>query len=130
SVSNPPNPWLLLEVEYLDEVSEACLELFEDYIRSIVAENDSFDVGFRFSVNPYRGCFHACVYCMSGDTLVAMADGTTKPLRDLRAGDEIYGTELVGRCRRYVHTNVLAHWETSKFVYRICFEDGIELVAS
>ena len=34
-----------------------------DASRSILAENDSPDVGFRFSLNPYRGCEHGCVYC-------------------------------------------------------------------
>jgi DNA repair photolyase len=39
------------------------LEVFEDHTRQILAKNDSPDVGFTFSVNPYRGCFHACAYC-------------------------------------------------------------------
>src|SRR5690606_15000092 len=30
--------------------------------------NDSPDVGFRFSVNPYRGCFHGCAYCYARPT--------------------------------------------------------------
>ena len=34
-----------------------------DASRSILAENDSPDLGFRFSLNPYRGCEHGCVYC-------------------------------------------------------------------
>ncbi|MFN2616521.1 MAG: radical SAM protein, partial [Thermoleophilaceae bacterium] len=46
---------------------------------------------FRWTINPYRGCSHACTYCMSGDTLVLMADGRTKPLEEVRAGDRIYG---------------------------------------
>jgi len=62
-VSNPPNPWLSTAVEYLEEVPPARLEVFEDTTRSIVAENDSPDVGFRYSVNPYRGCVHGCAYC-------------------------------------------------------------------
>jgi DNA repair photolyase len=36
---------------------------FRDVSRSIVAHNDSPDVGFRVSVNPYRGCEHGCIYC-------------------------------------------------------------------
>jgi DNA repair photolyase len=129
-VSNPPNPWISSQIEYLDEVPEARLEVYEDHTKNILAENDSPDVGFRFSVNPYRGCYHACAYCMSGDTLVSMADGTTRPLRDLRVGDAIYGTERCGDYRRYVHTEVLAHWETSKLAYRLRLDDGTELTAS
>lgn len=62
-VSNPPNPWLSTDVEYLEEVPPARLEVFEDTTRSILAENDSPDLGFRYSVNPYRGCVHGCGYC-------------------------------------------------------------------
>lgn len=36
---------------------------FRDTSRSVLAENDSPDVGFRFSLNPYRGCEHGCIYC-------------------------------------------------------------------
>ena len=39
-----------------------------DASRSILAENDSPDVGFRFSLNPYRGCEHGCVYCYARPT--------------------------------------------------------------
>ena len=37
--------------------------LYRDTSRSILAENESPDVGFRFSLNPYRGCEHGCSYC-------------------------------------------------------------------
>ncbi len=67
-VSNPPNPWESLHAEWLGEPPEARLEVFEEEARSIVAENESPDVGFRFSVNPYRGCFHACSYCYARPT--------------------------------------------------------------
>jgi DNA repair photolyase len=38
-------------------------ELYRDSTRSVLAENDSPDIGFRYSLNPYRGCEHGCVYC-------------------------------------------------------------------
>ncbi|UCF20630.1 MAG: PA0069 family radical SAM protein [Gemmatimonadota bacterium] len=38
-------------------------ELLADGARSIVSHNDSPDVGFDTSVNPYRGCEHGCIYC-------------------------------------------------------------------
>ena len=78
-VSNPPNPWLSSEVEYLpDEVPEARLEIFEDHTRTILASNDSPDVGFDFSVNPYRGCQHACAYCYArpGHEYLSFGAGT------------------------------------------------------
>ncbi len=62
-ISNPPNPWQSQHVEWLDEPPTAQLEVYEEESKSIVAENDSPDVPFRWSVNPYRGCFHACAYC-------------------------------------------------------------------
>lgn len=67
-VSNPPNPWLSTELEYLEEIPDAKLEVYEDHTREILASNDSPDVGFSFSVNPYRGCFHACAYCYARPT--------------------------------------------------------------
>jgi DNA repair photolyase len=87
-------------------------------------------LGFEWTINVYRGCSHACVYCLHGNTLILMADGRTKPLADVRVGDAIYGTTLDGKYRRYVTTQVLAHWSTVKPAYRITLEDGTELIAS
>jgi DNA repair photolyase len=67
-VSNPPNPWRSAEVEYLEDVPDARLEVYEDHTRNILAHNDSPDLGFDWSVNPYRGCFHACAYCYARPT--------------------------------------------------------------
>jgi DNA repair photolyase len=52
-----------MHVEWLEEPPEARLEVFEEEAKSVLSENDSPDVGFRFSLNPYRGCGHACGYC-------------------------------------------------------------------
>lgn len=38
-------------------------QFFRDHSRSIIATNDSPDVGFDASINPYRGCEHGCIYC-------------------------------------------------------------------
>ncbi len=62
-VANPPNPWESTHVEYLDAPPSATLSVYEEDARSIIASNDSPDVPFRYSVNPYRGCFHGCAYC-------------------------------------------------------------------
>jgi len=129
-VSNPPNPWLSTEVEYLEEIPPAELEVYEDHTREILSHNDSPDVGFSWSVNPYRGCFHACSYCMAGDTPILMGDGLTRPLSEVRVGDEIYGTVLRGRYRYYTRTRVLAHWSTVKPAFRVRLADGSALVAS
>jgi len=85
---------------------------------------------FRWTINPYRGCSHACVYCLRAATPVLMGDGRTKPIADVRPGDEVYGTVRRGRYRRYCVTEVLDHWSTVKPAYRVTLEDGTELVAS
>src|SRR3712207_5394712 len=64
----------------------------KDHSRSIIARNASPDIGFDASINPYRGCSHGCVYCMSGDTPILMANETTRRLQRVRVGDEVYGT--------------------------------------
>jgi DNA repair photolyase len=51
--------------EYLERLRSRPTEFIPDRCRSIVAENDSPDVGFRYSLNPYRGCEHGCVYCFA-----------------------------------------------------------------
>jgi len=66
---NPANRYERLHVEHsasddLDPSDDAApTEVFRDASKTILAENDSPDVGFRFSLNPYRGCEHGCIYC-------------------------------------------------------------------
>lgn len=62
-IHNPPNPYLSTHVEYLGEPPPAALSVFEEQARSILSENESPDLPFRYSINPYRGCMHACAYC-------------------------------------------------------------------
>ena len=85
---------------------------------------------FRWTINPYRGCAHACVFCAGGDTEILMADGRTKPLAEIRPGDRIYGTVQIDRYRRYTATTVLDHWSTVKPAHRVVLEDGTEIVCS
>lgn len=67
-VQNPPNPFDSVEREWLDAPPDVRLEVFEESAKSILSENDSPDLPFRWSVNPYRGCFHACAYCYARPT--------------------------------------------------------------
>jgi len=62
-VSNPPNPWSSTVVEHLGPPPEAKLEVFLDGSKTALAKNDSPDISFTWSVNPYRGCYHGCAYC-------------------------------------------------------------------
>ena len=77
-VANPPNPWTRVQVEWLGEPPEARVEVYEERARSILARNDSPDVPFTWSVNPYRGCQHACAYCYArpGHELLGFGAGT------------------------------------------------------
>lgn len=62
-ISNPPNPFESRVREQLEPPGHARVTVFEDATREILSKNDSPDLPFRWSVNPYRGCFHACAYC-------------------------------------------------------------------
>jgi len=66
--SNPKNPFVPTEVEWAEEPPMARPQVFADATREIIARNDSPDVGFSYSVNPYRGCGHACAYCYARPT--------------------------------------------------------------
>ncbi|MGK0204774.1 MAG: DNA repair photolyase [Planctomycetota bacterium] len=67
-VANPPNPWSSSHTELLGVAPAADLHVYEEEAKSIVAENQSPDIPFRWSVNPYRGCFHGCAYCYARPT--------------------------------------------------------------
>jgi DNA repair photolyase len=77
-IANPTNPWAFTTVDYVDApdpddperplAPSARLQVYEDTTRNILASNDSPDLFFKWSVNPYRGCFHACAYCYARPT--------------------------------------------------------------
>ncbi len=71
---NPGNRFERLHIDELSEEREPEEDrkiptlFFHDTTRSIFAKNDSPDVPFTFSVNPYRGCEHGCIYCYARPT--------------------------------------------------------------
>jgi DNA repair photolyase len=70
---NPPNRfeplWYSRDPEW-NGLEDPGLEtqFFKDTSRSIITYNDSPDVGFDASINPYRGCEHGCIYCYARPT--------------------------------------------------------------
>ena len=51
-----------------DGPSKVRTEVIPDPSRTVINRNDSPDLGFEFSVNPYRGCEHGCAYCYARPT--------------------------------------------------------------
>lgn len=86
AAENPPNRFDRLHIEadayaqYADADDEVpaegddggddrvATEYYRDSSRSVIAHNDSPDVGFSSSINPYRGCEHGCIYCYARPT--------------------------------------------------------------
>ncbi len=128
---NPKNRFETLEVEpEPGELGPGKPETvyLKDHARSIVTTNDSPDIGFEAGVSPYRGCSHGCAYCLAGDTPILMGDGATRLLKDVLAGDEIYGSVRRGNYRHYTKTRVLDHWRVRKPAYRVILAGGTRLV--
>ncbi len=73
--ANPPNRFERLHVEHdFEQIDESeflaaharpATEYFNDTTKTIITTNDSPDVGFTHSINPYRGCSHGCCYCFA-----------------------------------------------------------------
>jgi DNA repair photolyase len=107
------------------------MTFYEVQAKSIINKvPEASRVPFRWTINPYRGCSHACFYCLGGETAILMADGQAKALAELRVGDAVYGTIQHELDRRYAVTEVLAHWSTAKAAYRVRLESGTEIIAS
>jgi DNA repair photolyase len=106
------------------------IEFIETEAHSVINRVPGKFLPFNWTINPYRGCSHACSYCLTGETPVLMADGRTRALADVHRGDHVVGTERVGAYRRLVVTEVEDHWETVKRAHRVVLADGTELVAS
>ena len=54
--------------DFREELATVNSQFLPDTSKSIVTENDSPDVPFRYSINPYRGCEHGCAYCYARPT--------------------------------------------------------------
>jgi DNA repair photolyase len=60
--------WGTLEQQASEQTGPPATEIIEEHVKSILSRNDSPDIHFDLSVNPYRGCEHGCVYCFARPT--------------------------------------------------------------
>ena len=60
--------WGTLDQEANVERLPVATTIIEERVKSILTENDSPDIQFDLSINPYRGCEHGCVYCFARPT--------------------------------------------------------------
>lgn len=76
---NPNNRFLRIQVQedleqvehdqdFLEQRFVTNTEYYQDDSQSILSENDSPDIPFRYSLNAYRGCAHGCAYCYARPT--------------------------------------------------------------
>ncbi len=72
ATGNPDNRFVPLSIELDPEHASVepgpTTRFFRDSTQKIISRNDSPDVGFEFSLNPYRGCEHGCIYCYARPT--------------------------------------------------------------
>ncbi len=131
---DPPNRFEPIEVELDpdgfapdDERPDPRTQYFRDASRSAITWNQSPDVPFDASLNPYRGCEHGCVYCLAPDTPVLYADMTWRPLGDVSAGDVLVGFDehrpIVGS-RKLRPSIVQALWWSRQPSLRLVSERG------
>ncbi len=68
SIWNPPNRFDPVTIDWEEPPPPAKQRVVEDDTQGVLSRNDSPDIGFDWSVNPYRGCSHACAYCYARPT--------------------------------------------------------------
>jgi DNA repair photolyase len=126
----PPNRYERLHVELEPDPDAPPREkvatvFYRDASRTILAENDSPDLGFRWSLNPYRGCEHGCVYCLVPETPILHADMVWRPIGEVRVGDVLVGFDEMpqpNRTRKLRKSVVEAMWWSRKPTVRLATE--------
>src|SRR5947207_2412791 len=136
TAANPPNRYEPLHVELEpdpdSDAPPAPTVFYRDTSRTILAENDSPDIGFRFSLNPYRGCEHGCIYCAAPDAPILYADMAWRPIGNVCVGDVLFGFDEFresGRTRKFRPAVVEAVWWSRRPTLRLVTE-RTEIVAT
>ncbi|MDO9284520.1 MAG: PA0069 family radical SAM protein [Aquabacterium sp.] len=60
--------WGTLDQAVAEQALPPATRVLEEQVKTILAGNDSPDIGFDLSINPYRGCEHGCIYCYARPT--------------------------------------------------------------
>ncbi len=86
--------WGTLDQSAAEEILPPSTQIIEQRVKSILAANDSPDVPFDLSINPYRGCEHGCIYCFARPThsYIDMSPGLdfeTKIIAKVNAADRL-----------------------------------------
>jgi DNA repair photolyase len=93
--------WGTLDQEAQEEHLPQATQIIEERVKSILAKNDSPDIFFDLSINPYRGCEHGCIYCFARPThsylnLSPGRDFETRIVAKVNAAERLR-EELAGR---------------------------------
>lgn len=135
-VDNPPNPFESATLAWDGPPPPAQLQVFEERCRTAISENDSPDVGFRFGVNPYRGCFHACAYCYARpshqywgfgagtdfDRKIVVKTNVAEQLREELASRRWRGDPIVLSGNTDCYQPLEASYELTRACLRACLE--------
>lgn len=93
-INNPPQRFSKTTVEWIGDSPLQKTEVYEEQAKSIISQNDSPDISFTYSVNPYRGCHHGCAYCYARPThqysdFGAGSDFETKIIAKVNAAEKL-----------------------------------------
>jgi DNA repair photolyase len=93
-----------------EEVLPPQTQVIEERVKSILSSNDSPDIGFDLSINPYRGCEHGCIYCFARPThsylnLSPGVDFETKIIAKVNAAERLREA-LMARAFEPAHLNI------------------------
>ena len=89
--------WGTLDQQAAEETVAPVTEIIEQRVKTILTGNDSPDINFDVSINPYRGCEHGCIYCYARPThsyfnLSPGIDFETKVFAKVNAAERLRAT--------------------------------------
>jgi DNA repair photolyase len=121
-VQNPPNPWSSLSSEWLEPAPAVQPRVWEEEAKSILSENQSPDIGFRWSLNPYRGCAHACAYWTDFDSQIVAKVNAAQLLRQALAKNSWKGELIVFSGNTDCYQPLEASYRLTQACLEVCLE--------